>query len=61
MSSSSGSKSPDASADSHASQDYTIEDDILITDGPAKVLSDFAPKTIAEIEKLMDRGQANAN
>lgn len=38
-----------------------IEDDILITDGPAKVLSDSAPKTIAEIEKLMDRGQANAN
>lgn len=30
-----------------------IEDDLLITDGPAKVLSAGAPKTISEIEKLM--------
>jgi Xaa-Pro aminopeptidase len=36
-----------------------IEDDILITDGPAKVLSSGAPKTITEIEKLMDKGQAS--
>lgn len=36
-----------------------IEDDILITDGPAKVLSDAAPRTIAEIEKMMEKGQAN--
>ena len=35
-----------------------IEDDILITAGPAKVLSSGAPKTISAIEKLMDRGQA---
>ncbi len=37
-----------------------IEDDILITDGPAIILSDSAPRTITEIEKLMDKGQANA-
>jgi Xaa-Pro aminopeptidase len=30
-----------------------IEDDILITSGAAKVLSDSAPKTIAEIEAIM--------
>ena len=34
-----------------------IEDDILITDGPAKILSDSAPKKISEIEAMM---QANA-
>ena len=30
-----------------------IEDDILITDGPAKVLSQGAPKSITEIEEMM--------
>jgi len=36
-----------------------IEDDLLITDGPAKVLSAGAPKTISEIEKIMSRDQVN--
>lgn len=31
-----------------------IEDDILITEGAAKILSDSAPRTIAEIEALMN-------
>ncbi|MEX2595967.1 MAG: aminopeptidase P family protein [Salibacteraceae bacterium] len=40
-----------------------IEDDVLITDGPAKVLSDKSPKTITDIELMMqypsDQGEAS--
>lgn len=36
-----------------------IEDDILVTDGPARLLSGNAPRTIAEIEALMNDEQAN--
>ena len=45
MSSSLGSKSPDASADSHASQDYTIEDDIQTLNN-----------RMNKLETKMDRG-----
>jgi len=38
-----------------------IEDDILITDGPAKVLSEAAPRTIQEIEAFMGGGSASAD
>jgi len=38
-----------------------IEDDILITTGAAKVLSDSAPKTIAEIEAIMAQSKASAD
>jgi Xaa-Pro aminopeptidase len=38
-----------------------IEDDILITTGPAKVLSDSAPKTIAEIEAIMAQSNASTH
>lgn len=37
-----------------------IEDDLLITDGAATVMSASAPKTIEAIEKLMAGDQANA-
>lgn len=36
-----------------------IEDDLLITNGPAKVLSECVPKSISEIEALMNGEQAN--
>lgn len=36
-----------------------IEDDILITDGEARILSDCIPSEISEIEALMDGSQAN--
>lgn len=38
-----------------------IEDDILITDGPAKVLSEAAPRTIQEIEAFMAGGNASTD
>lgn len=34
-----------------------IEDDVLITNGPADVLSNSAPKTISEIEAMMSSGK----
>jgi Xaa-Pro aminopeptidase len=37
-----------------------IEDDILINEGSAKVLSARAPKTIAEIEAMMNADQASS-
>jgi Xaa-Pro aminopeptidase len=38
-----------------------IEDDILITDGPARVISSSAPKTISEIESLMSNSDNGVN
>lgn len=38
-----------------------IEDDILITDGPAKVLSANSPRTISEIEAFMAGGSASTD
>jgi len=38
-----------------------IEDDVLVTDDGFKILSNGAPRTIAEIEKLMQAGAASAN
>lgn len=36
-----------------------IEDDLLITNGPAEVLSDCVPKSISEIEAIMNGEQAS--
>ncbi len=37
-----------------------IEDDVLVTDGGHRVLTDKAPKEVAEIEKLMEQSKAAA-
>jgi len=42
-----------AALDRYAGLGVRIEDDVLITDGPPRVLSDGAPRTVADIEAWM--------
>jgi Xaa-Pro aminopeptidase len=36
-----------------------IEDDVVVTDGACEIMTKEAPKTIAEIESIMQQGLAN--